>query len=760
MKEKATKYNETLEKLEEYFGSWIDDKSALEKGRMTKKLYPYTELFRPLQINSINIKNRIIMAPMGNINVADETGRPSLKMIEYFTERARGGAGLITSGLVPVGQDVEATLTEKGGMSLFPRINRSRTVFSGWRTLAESLHAHGSRFFIQLTPGVGRVGSPECLATKYKLPVSSSWNPNFYIPSIPCRPLFTREAKKIVRAMGQGAADAQALLIDGVYIHGHEGYLLEQFSNPAFNRRLMGRYRNHEKFGIDIVNEIRKRCGNDYPIMYRIDLSLMLNAVYKERMKSVSSLKKFRKERTVEMTLDYMVNLARSGVDIFDVDLGCYENWWLPHPPGPMPPGCFLDIARIVKDYLKENNIKSNKGIDIPIAGVGKLGYPDLAEGALREGKCDMIMLGRPLLADPYWPQKAYSGKVSEIIPCIGDQEGCLNEFLEGGHPQCGVNPRTSFEELPDKGALAALKKKKVAVIGAGPGGVMCAATAAERGHKVVLYDTKSRAGGLLLAGSSPKIKFDLANYVDYLNDRLKLYSKKYKLTVNFNKKATVSQLKKMKFDAIVIATGSLPASIQVKGIDSSNVVQAVDVLLNPKIAKKKENIIIVGGGVIGCETAYFLAGELKKTNITIVEKLPALMKGVCTPNRGYLIHYLEKMGVNLLNCSHVKRIKEGNVIVESNVSKTVPDPYITWSPLIPENVINPLAKQIKEKIEESIVPADLVILAVGAKAESSLYEDCVKKHAAHEVHIIGDSFSPAKVFEATKSGYAIAGLL
>ena len=364
-----------LQEIIENLGTWYEDKEKLSDGEMTSKLHPYTSMFSPVRINNITVKNRIIMAPMGNINMAEETGRPGTKMIEYFRERAIGGTGLITSGLVPISHGIDPTVTENEGLSYFPRIDRSRTVFSGWRNIAQACHDHGAKFFIQLTPGLGRVGSPECLINKKKFPVSASWNPNFYIPLIPCRPLSGRKAKKIIRNAGQAAADAKAAKIDGVYLHGHEGYLLEQMTNPAFNRRLIGRYSDWQRFGIDMVKEIRKRSGDKYPIMYRIDLSLALKETYGSRMKEVRSLKKFSKERTVDMTLDYMKQLVKAGVDIFDVDLGCYDNWWLPHPPGPMPPGCFLEISRIVKEYFEQNNIKSNAGLDIPIAGVKKLGY-------------------------------------------------------------------------------------------------------------------------------------------------------------------------------------------------------------------------------------------------------------------------------------------------------------------------------------------------------------------------------------------------
>jgi 2-enoate reductase len=163
-------------------------------------------------------------------------------------------------------------------------------------------------------------------------------------------------------------------------------------------------------------------------------------------MKKTKALRKITNGRTAAETLEYMENLVKRGVDIFDVDLGCYDNWWLPHPPAGMPAGCFLEVSKLAKEHFEKKGILSNAGFHVPIVAVGKLGYPDFAEKALRDGLCDMVMLGRPLLADPEWPNKAYAGRVDEIRPCIGCQEGCINEFVDGGHPQCAVNPRTGFE--------------------------------------------------------------------------------------------------------------------------------------------------------------------------------------------------------------------------------------------------------------------------------------------------------------------------
>ena len=261
-------YAKIIKNLTDSYGDWW--KKGYDTPRMTKELYPYQEMFSPIKINSITVKNRVVMAPMGNISMCDETGRPNEKMISYFEERAKGGVGLITTGLIPVSFGIDKSLIELGELTYFPRIDRSRTVLAGWRNLAAKCHAHGSHIFVQLTPGLGRVGNPQCLITQKTFPRSSSFNPNWYIKDVPCLRLSDSSCKKIIKNIGQASADARVCGLDGVYLHGHEGYLLEQMSNTAFNRRKLGRYANWMNFGLDMVKEIRKRVGDDYPIMYEL----------------------------------------------------------------------------------------------------------------------------------------------------------------------------------------------------------------------------------------------------------------------------------------------------------------------------------------------------------------------------------------------------------------------------------------------------------------------------------------------------------
>lgn len=744
----------------------VSEKPGLcgSSARMTQELYPYDRLFSAIKINKLTIKNRIVMAPMGNIDMCEETGRPNDMMLQYFFARAKGGCGLLTTGLVPVSHGIDSTVTELDGLTYFPRIDRSRTVMPGWRDLAQGVHAHGSRIFVQLTAGLGRVGNPQCLLTQKKLPVSASFLPNYYIPAIPCMRLSDRKLRRIVTNIGQASADAHAMGIDGVYLHGHEGYLIEQLSNPAFNHRKLGRYADWRRFGLDMVAEIRRRVGPDYPIMYRIDLSLALEETYDEETLGSTYLGRMRGGRTVEQTLSYMEELVAAGVDVFDVDLGCYDNWWMPHPPASMPAGCFVPVARAVRERFAADGVRSNAGLPVPVVAVGKLGYPDVAERALREGSCDMVMLGRPLLADPEWPNKAFAGRVADIRPCIGCQEGCLNEFVEGGHPQCAVNPRCSFEHLMPESPAPAKSPKRVAVVGAGPAGMVCALAASRRGHAVTLIDASDKLGGKLVAAGAARIKFDVENYRVYLERQVRKQADEGNLTLELGHAATKDALAAARYDAIVCAAGAHEATPPIPGlselVDAGLAVPATRLLREPELLGQARSVTVIGGGAVGCEVAQWLAVERNVSQVSVVEMLPHMMQGACTANRGHLLHALAGHGVRLLNMTRVERAEQtlgGSLLhVSRNRHKNVPDPYVSWTPILPENVVNPLAPKVGDDWHEEVIVSDLVVIACGGQADDSLFYELQQTHAAPELRSIGDGFAPGRVLEAVRAAYRL----
>jgi 2-enoate reductase len=292
-------------------------------------------------------------------------------------------------------------------------------------------------------------------------------------------------------------------------------------------------------------------------------------------------------------------------------------------------------------------------------------------------------------------------------------------------------------------------------VVGGGPAGVTAAVTSAKRGHQVELINRDAEIGGRLIPGSTAKIKYEAANYRLYLEGLVKKTGAEGNLTVKANTTATVEDLKRGNYDVIIFAQGTLDAKLPLPGMEMAKTVQAAELLRNPRLLGGAKKIVVIGGGAVGCETAYWLSFE-KGCDVTVVEMDKYIMNHTCTANRGHLIHYLHKAGVPLLNCTRVTGFAPGGVKAARNISKTVPDPYITWHPILPENIENPLAPKLKIEEKEEILPADLVVLAAGGLSDDSLYLAAQKERAAPELYNIGDGFSAGRVLEATRAAYRL----
>jgi 2-enoate reductase len=718
----------------------------------------HKELFSPIKIGNLNVKNKIVMAPMGNINMADPIGRPLQKMISYFEERAKGGTGLIISGLVPVSFGIDPTISEENNTTYFPRIDgSSRTRMSGWRDLVSTLHSYDSKFFIQLTAGLGRVGSPEC-ALKLKLPKSASFNRNFYLPAIPHFPFTDMAIKKIVKSFGQSAINAKVCGADGIHLHGHEGYLMDQLTSLPWNRRKFGRYKNRFQFAIDIVKEIKNICGNNFPVIYRVDLTQGLEFTYG---KEIFKKRFMGMERTIEEGLKFCKELYNAGVDAFDVDKGCYDNWFFPHPPAYFKDMPYVEeMAGSLKKFFEKENINA------PVIAVGKLGNPKAASDVIKNKTADMIMLGRPLLADPYWPEKVRTGKSNQIVHCIGDQDACIQSFILGGHPCCSINPYAGFEDV--KILKPADKIKNVAVAGAGPGGCEAAITAVKRGHKVTLFEKGDNIGGQFYLASKMQIKHDVKIYLTNLENRLKALEEKG-LEIKLNTKPSKEELISS-FDSIICATGVKPLVLNIKGLENipytdSRTFLEKDLELNEKYKK----ITIIGGGIVGCELACEMGAKYKDIEITVIEMEKDLMKGVVQANRAMLLWLMMGLGstdntknpliknpVKAYTSSKAVEITKNSVIIEANKKRK--DPFTPWHTLIPENIHNPFDKKLNinntEKIE---IDTDFIIFATGALSENSLYTEISNSDFKGDIFTIGDSREPASGWQAISSGNDVA---
>src|SRR5690554_2496194 len=621
------------------------------------------------------------MAPMGNINMADPIGRPTQKMIDYFLERARGGTGLLITGLIPVSYGVDPTVSEDNDTTYFPRIDgSSRTRLAGWRDLAAAVHAFDAKIFIQLTAGLGRVGSPEPFL-KGKLLKSASINRNFYVPQLPHLPLTNRKIKKMVRSFGQCAVNAKVSGFDGIHLHGHEGYMMDQLTSAPWNRRRFGRYKNKFRFAVDVVREIKRVCGEDFPVVYRIDLTQALRETYGTEIFS----RRFRgMERTIEEGLEFCRVLAEAGVDAFDVDKGCYDNWFWPHPPAYFPDIPYVEeTAGRLKEYFNKEKIKAQ------VIAVGKLGVPKRAVEVLDKGWADFFMLGRPLLADPYWPRKVKENRVQKITHCIGDQEGCIHSFIMGGHPCCAVNPYAGFEAT--KKLSKAEKVKKVAVVGAGPGGCEAAKTALARGHQVTIFEKTDQVGGQLTAGSKMQIKHDIARYLANLQHQMDMLGLSG-LEIKYNTVVEAKDLKG-KFEVIICANGLTPVIPEIKGKEQVRSIEARELLFtNLKLPGDVKKVTVIGGGVVGCEVAYSLAYE-KGLAVTIVEMLPDLMTGTVHANRSMLLWMMMGKGspsgkqkdalikpVKVFTSSRVVELAPEKAVIMANRKRK--DPYRPWATL------------------------------------------------------------------------------
>jgi len=717
----------------------------------------YRKMFSSIDIGSCTVKNRIVMAPMGNINMADPIGRPLQKMISYFEERAKGGAGLIISGLVPVSFGIDPTISEENNTTYFPRIDgSSRTRLAGWRDLVSSVHSYDSKFFIQLTAGLGRVGSPEC-ALKMKLPKSASFNRNFYLPAIPHFPFTDHSIKKIVKSFGQSAINAKVSGIDGIHLHGHEGYLMDQLTSLPWNRRKVGRYKDRFRFATDVVKEIKKMCGKDFPVIYRLDLTQGLEFTYGDKIFK----DKFNgKERTIEEGLEFCKALYEAGVDAFDVDKGCYDNWFFPHPPAYFKDKPYVDeMAGSLKRYFEKEKI------DVPVIAVGKLGRPEAASEVLKNNTADMIMLGRPLLADPYWPEKVRTKRQKEIVHCIGDQDACIQSFIMGGHPCCSVNPYAGFEDV--KVLKPAKVKKRVAVIGAGPGGCEAALTAVKRGHDVTIFEKSGVIGGQFYLATKMKIKHDVKTYLSNLEYRLRLLEDKG-LEIRLNNEPEPEEIMN-KFDSIICCTGVKPLVPEIKGLDKIKYTESRRLLSNDlKLEPGIENITIIGGGIVGCEMACELA-SLYDVKITVVEMEKDLMKGVVQANRSMLLWLMTGRGstdntktpfvknsVKAYVSSKVTEIEDGMVVIKANKKRN--DPLTPWRTLIPDNIHNPFDKKLDPDNTEIIkIETDLIVFATGAKSENSFYEKLVDLGYEGDLFSIGDSRQTASGWEAVTSANNVA---
>ena len=432
----------------------------------------YQKLFEPIKIAKMEIMNRIAMAPMGIGSLCTEEGGFSQRAIDYFVERARGGTGLIITGIFKIENEIEKFIGPNP-----PCITAHPQHFIATASeLTEGVHAYGSKIFVQLTAGFGRSVNPseKVLAVQ---PVAPSAIPNYWEPRITCRELKTEEVERLVKGFGDAAEIAVEAGFDGVEIHAvHEGYLIDQFAIALFNRRTDkygGDLKGRITFSREIVHEIKNRVGKDFPVSLRFSIKSYIKDWGQGALPGESFIEA---GRDVAEGLEIARLLEEAGYDAFNADAGSYDAWYWAHPPLYQEHGCILPLTEQLK-----------KVVSVPVMVAGRMELPDLAEKALAGNMADMVTIGRGLLAEPHWPNKILSGQIEDIRPCIGCHDGCFQRMLLKGPLSCTVNPSCGRES-----ALAirpARAVKDVMIIGGGIAGMEAARVAALRGHKVSLYE-------------------------------------------------------------------------------------------------------------------------------------------------------------------------------------------------------------------------------------------------------------------------------
>ena len=658
----------------------------------------YQKLFTPVKIGSVTIKNRFAMAPMGPLGLADAQGGFNQRGIDYYTERAKGGTGLIITGVTFSDCKVETQSMPNCPNSTYNPVHFIRTS----REMTERVHAYGSKIFLMMSAGFGRVTIPTNLGEFP--PVAPSAIPHRWLDKI-CRPLTVEEIRSIVKSFGDGAYNAKRGGFDGVEIHAvHEGYLLDQFAISMFNQRTDeygGSLENRLRFAKEIVEEIKSRCGEDFPVALRFSVKSMI----KDWREGALPGEEFTEMgRDIEEGLQAAKLLVEYGYDALDTDVGTYDAWWWNHPPMYQKKGLFRPYCKMVKEV-----------VNVPVLCAGRMDDPDMALEALEKGECDIISLGRPLLADPDYVNKLRAGRVKEIRPCISCQEGCMGRIQEYSMINCAVNPQAARER--DMAYAPVLTSRKVLVVGGGVAGCEAARVLAVRGHRPEVYEKGGCLGGNLIPGGAPEFKEDDLALAAWYADALE----RLHVPVHLNHEVTKEEVLAGDWDAVIVATGSSPKTFSLG--DDDHVYTASQVLLKEKDCG--ENTVIVGGGLGGCETALWLARHGRK--VTIVEaldKILAVNGPLCHANKDMLERLVPFNGVEVVTGAKVKSYQDGVLTAETDEG-------------------------------EKKISCDSVILAVGYREEDSLYRQL--EFDVPEIYLLGDARKVSNIMYAIWDAFEVA---
>jgi 2,4-dienoyl-CoA reductase-like NADH-dependent reductase (Old Yellow Enzyme family)/thioredoxin reductase len=631
-------------------------------------------LFSPIKIKSLELVNRVVMPPMGT-NLGNPDGTVSEANLAYLRRRARGGAGLIITEIASVHPSGSAIANELG-------VYDDRFI-PGLKEIANAVHDSGSKVALQLH----HAGRESLYLLQQGKAIAPSAIPSLVFGLTP-REMTRDEIQEIIIAFGAAARRGIEAGFDAVEVHGAHGYLLTQFLSALSNKRddqYGGSLSNRSRFMIEVLQEVRKMVGPDFPLSLRLSVEECIKGGY-----------------TVENIQTILPNLVEAGADILHASLGTHGT------PG--------GITSAPPEYQPGFNVwrakKLKEAVDVPVIAVGRFTDPALADNVIARGEADLVAFGRQFLADPDFLIKAREGRPADIRQCIACNQGCIERLILGeGRIRCAINPETGQEVIYPQGPAGV--RRNVWVVGAGPGGLTAAFEAARLGHQVNLFEKEDETGGQLRFASRAPFKEHYEAWASWLTAQVK----KMGVTLCTGTEVTERMLSEGNPDAVILASGGKQIEPDIPGIELPLVHNAWQVL-NGAVSPGK-NAVVIGGGLIGMETADYLCQ--KGTQVTLVEVLkrsPVLK----ITSHGYMLHTrLKQAGCRLLFNTVIKKIEESSVTV------------------------------LIEGREQLLTPVDQVIIAVGLESRKELKEILQARKIRH--FIIGDAFQPRRIIEATEEG-------